>query len=227
MLKILLRQCLSHERTRMHTSRSFINFPIFALVFAVFFLSPSVSVASAFSPLQVIQSGSERGLQIIKDSLFQGGPDLRQTKDEILSIVDEYFDFAEMAKRALGRPWKDQEPEKQQEFVRLFKQLLFNTYVSRVEATATPNTSTLYDTETVEGDYALVRTRVASASNPDVQIDYRLRLDETGWKVYDVVIEGISLVGNYRHQFGSILNNESFDSLLSRLRQKIEIQATS
>ena len=159
---------------------------------------PLSAQASSSSPLQVIQSGSDRGLGIIKSSLFEGGPSLQQRRDEILSIVEEYFDFQEMSRRALGRPWKEISPEEQQEFVRLFKQLLFNTYVSRIEAGATPTTSIRYDGETLEDRFALVKTQVTGADQPDIEIDYRLLLSGTEWKVYDVVIEGISLVSNYR-----------------------------
>lgn len=201
------------------------NEQIVPLAAAVLWLMASVVtsqpiMAASSSPLQVIQSGSERGMRIIKSSLFEGGPSLQQRRDEILRIVEEYFDFNEMAKRALGRPWKAVDREKQQEFVALFKELLFNTYIDRIKATATPTTSTRYEGETVEGRYALVKTWVTGANQPDFEIDYKLLLNGGGWKVYDVVIEGISLVGNYRQQFGSILNNETFESLLQRLREK-------
>ena len=183
-------------------------------------------MAAPASPLEVIQSGTERGLQIIKNSLSGAGPALDQRREEILIIVDEYFDFGEMSRRSLGRPWKDQPPNKQQEFVALFKQLLFNTYVSRIEAAATPTTRIDYDQEKIEGEHALVRTRAVNDQKPPVQIDYRLRAESAGWKVYDVVIEGVSLISNYREQFASVLSSESFDSLIKRLREKVAKQAT-
>lgn len=186
----------------------------------------SIGVAS-LSPLQLIQSGSDRGLQIVKSALFEGCPGLQQRRDEILTIVEEYFDFDEMAKRALGRPWKEITPEKQQEFIRLFKQLLFNTYVNRIETTTTPTTRIRYEAETAQSLYALVKTRVANDNEPDFDIDYRLLLSGAEWKVYDVVIEGMSLVGNYRQQFTSILNNEPFENLLKQLRKKVETQSRS
>ena len=170
----------------------------------------------------MIQSGSDRSLGIIKELLFEGGPSLQQRRDEILSIVEEYFDFQEMSRRALGRPWKEISPEKQQEFVRLFKRLLFNTYASRIESGATPTTSTRYDGETIEDRIALVKTQVTGNNQADIEIDYRLLLSGTEWKVYDIVIEGISLVSNYRQQFASILNGESFEGLLKRLSEKAE-----
>lgn len=183
---------------------------------------PVSSMAASRSPLQVIQSGSDRGLQIIKSSLFEGGPSLQQRRDEILTIVEEYFDFSEMSKRAMGRPWKDVSPQQQQAFIVLFKQLLFNTYVNRIETAASPATTFRYDGETIDGQYAIVTSRVVNSSQSEVHIDYRLLLQGTDWKVYDVVIEGISLVGNYRQQFSSILTSQSFGNLLKRLEEKVQ-----
>lgn len=206
----------------MHRKRQILHLAagIFGVIASVVF--PLSAHALPSTPLQVIRSGSDRGLEIIKSSLFDGGPSLQQRRDEILKIVEEYFDFQEMSKRALGRPWKEISAEEQQEFVRLFKQLLFNTYVSRIEATAKPTTSTRYHGETLDDRFALVKTQIIGVNQPDIQIDYRLLLSGTEWKVYDVVIEGISLVGNYRQQFASILNSESFESLLKRLKEKTE-----
>ncbi len=198
------------------------------VVFAAFFVGVIGSFfalsAAGRTPLEIVRSGSERGLDIIKGALAGNGPGLRDRRAEILRIVDEYFNFEEMARRSLGRPWKDQSPDNQREFVQLFKQLLFNVYVSRVEAAATPDTRIAYDQEKIEGDYAIVGTRVTSRNQPDVRIEYRLRIENGQWQAYDVVIEGISLVNNYRQQFGSILSNESFRDLLNRLRAKVAEQ---
>lgn len=178
------------------------------------------------TPLVVIQSGTEKALDILHSSKAGQAPSLKARKGEILKIVDEYFNFHEMAKRALGRPWKEQPPEKQKEFVELFKQLLFNSYVDKVESYTGANERFAYDEEKIEGDYALVKTRVLGYKDSDVRVDYRLRFDGGTWKVYDVVVEGISLVNNYREQFSSILTNESFDSLLKRMRQKVAAQSS-
>lgn len=207
----------------MHRERRLLHFTATILWLIALMVYPLSAQASPSSPLQVIQSGSDRGLHIIKSCLFEGGPSLQQRRDEILRVLEEYFDFQEMARRALGRPWKEISPEKQQEFVRLFKQLLFNTYMSRIEAGAKPTTNIRYhDGEMLEDRFALVKTQVTGTDRPDIEIDYRLLLNGTEWKVYDVVIEGISLVSNYREQFASVLNGESFESLLKRLREKAE-----
>jgi phospholipid transport system substrate-binding protein len=186
---------------------------------------PFWAQASSPSPLQVVQSGTDRGLRIIKSSLIEGASSLEQRRNEILGVLEEVFDFQEMSRRPLGRHWKQISPEKQQEFVRLFKQLLFNTYVGRAEAGATPTMSIRYHGELLEDRFALVKTQVTGTDRPDVEIDYRLLHNGTEWKIYDVVIEGISLVGNYREQFASILSTESFESLLKRLRDTVEKQS--
>jgi phospholipid transport system substrate-binding protein len=174
------------------------------------------------NPMALIQSGTESALQILHESQRRQAPSLRQRKDEILVIVNEYFDFEEMAKRSLGRPWKEQTPEKRQEFAQLFKQLLFNTYINRLDNYTGSNERVFYDSEKLDGDYALVKTHILYQGNNNISIEYRLHRDAGRWQVYDVVVEGISFVDNYRGQFGSILTNESFDSLLIRLRQKVD-----
>jgi len=174
------------------------------------------------TPMALIHDGTERALQLLHESQTGQASSLRKRRSEILDIVSEYFSFDEMAKRALGRPWKDQTPDKREEFARLFKLLLFNTYVNRLENYTGPSERVVYDSETLDGDYALVRTHVLYQGNNNVSIDYRLRHSEGQWKVYDVVVEGISFVDNYRNQFASILANESFDSLLRKLREKVD-----
>jgi len=206
----------------MHRERRHLHFSATILWLIALVVYPLWAQASSSSPLRLVHSGSDRELCIIKSSLFEGGPSIQQRRDEILGVLEEYFDFQEMARRALGRQWKEISQEKQQEFVRLFKQLLFNTYVSHIESGAKPTTNIRYNGEVLEDRFALVKTQVTGTDRPDIEIDYRLLLNGTEWKVYDVVIEGISLVSNYRQQFASVLNGESFESLLKRLGEKAE-----
>lgn len=191
------------------------------VVFFLLAIAPQWTIAAAPSPLGVIQAGTERALQILRASHTGEAPSLHQRRSEILTVVDEFFNFDEMAKRALGRPWKDQPPEKRAEFVRLFKQLLFTAYINRVENCTGVDEQIHYDAERIDGEYAVVKTHVAFQGNQNVQIDYRLHQEGSQWKVYDVVVEGISFVSNYRSQFASILANESFDTLLRKMREKV------
>ncbi len=179
------------------------------------------AVSGQQNPMALIQSGTERAMQVLHECQGGQAPSLRQRKDEILAIVSEYFGFEEMAKKALGRQWKEQTDEKRLEFARLFKQLLFNTYINRLENYACSNVQVFYDSEKLDGDYALVKTHFVYQGGNNISIEYRLSRGEGQWKVYDVVVEGISFVDNYRGQFSSILTNQSFDSLLRKLHEKV------
>ena len=171
-------------------------------------------------PMALIQNGTERAFQILHESQSRQAPSLRQRKDEILVLVNEYFNFEEMGKRALGRPWKEQTPEKRKEFVQLFEQLLFNTYINRIENYTGSNERVFFDSEKLDGDYAIVKTHILYQGDNNISIEYRLHRDGGRWQVYDVVVEGISFVGSCRGEVGSILTHESFDSLLLKLRRK-------
>jgi phospholipid transport system substrate-binding protein len=199
---------------------------IFLVCFVVCATIMETAALAASSPLMIVRDGTDQALKILRETQA-GGPPLRQRKSEIETIVSKYFNFDEMARRALGRPWKDQSAAKQQEFVKLFKDLLFNTYVDRVQSYTGTNEKITYDNEKIDGEYAVVKTRIRGYKDTDVQVDYRLRRDKDSWMVYDVVVEGVSFVDNYRGQFSSILANESFDSLLRRLQDKIAAQRNS
>jgi phospholipid transport system substrate-binding protein len=180
------------------------------------------AVPGQSNPMGLIRTGTQRAIQILYETQSGRASSLRQRKAEILDVVSQYFNFEEMAKRALGHAWKDQPADKRQRFVQLFKQLLFNTYINRLENYTGSSEQVSYDSEKLDGDYALVKTHILYQGASNVSIDYRLRRDGSAWKVYDVVVEGISIVENYRSQFSSILANESFDSLLKRLQEKVE-----
>jgi phospholipid transport system substrate-binding protein len=180
---------------------------------------PKTTLAAASTPIEVIQSGTDKVLTILRQSEPGQPYPLRQREGEILDIVSNYFNFDEMSRRALGKPWKQQSIENRQEFAKLFKKLLFNTYVDRMENYN--NEKIFYDSQKVENDFALVKTYFIH-QNENIPIDYRLRKEEGRWQVYDVLVGGISYIDNYRSQFASILANQSFDFLLGMLRQKVE-----
>ena len=202
------------------TGRFFIV-PGVLFLLLVFPYLAGASVPNQSGPLAVIESGTQKALEILHQSESGQAAPLRQRKQEILKIVGQYFNFDEMSKSALGYPWKQQTPEKRQEFVHLFKQLLFDTYVTRLQNYTGSNEKVVYDSQLVNGNYAVVKTHVMYQGNKNVSIDYRLHKTNGEWKVYDVVVEGVSLIVNYRSQFSAILANESFNSLLQKLREKV------
>ncbi|HAA03031.1 MAG TPA: organic solvent tolerance ABC transporter substrate-binding protein [Syntrophobacteraceae bacterium] len=189
----------------------------------VFALLPITQQASASPrPKAVIETGMERVLGFLRTKCSDGqSVAMRYHRVEIEKIVSEYFDFREMAMRSLGPSWKQQAPDKQQEFTQLFKDLIFNTYIDRIDTYTCSNEKVTYDDEALDGNHAVVRTRITGyKGNKDIPLEYRLSLKDNDWKAYDVVIEGVSLVNNYRQQFASILNRESFEGLLKRMRDK-------
>lgn len=180
---------------------------------------PRLALATDSAPMEVIQSNTDKVLTILHQSKSGQAQSLRQREGEILDVVSNYFNFDEMSRRSLGDAWKQQPPEKIQEFAKLFKKLLFNTYIGRMENYH--DEKTFYDSQRVDDDFASVKTHFLHQSD-NISIDYKLHRERGQWKVYDVVVEGISYVDNYRSQITSILAHQSFDSLISMLRQKVE-----
>jgi phospholipid transport system substrate-binding protein len=139
-------------------------------------------------------------------------------RSELRRIAEDIFDFEEMSRRALGPHWNARTPEERREFVPLFTDLLERTYIGRIESGR--GGTVHYVGETTDGDEATVRTRVVTAKSAEIPIDYRMRRKDGRWRVYDVNIEGVSLVNNYRSQFNTVIRSSSYGALVERLRSR-------
>ncbi|SFM99612.1 MlaC/ttg2D family ABC transporter substrate-binding protein [Thermodesulforhabdus norvegica] len=180
------------------------------------------SVHGETGPMDVIKSGTQRVLNILNTCKPGETLTVAEYRAELEKIVDEYFDFDEMSIRVLGRHVRSFTPEQRSEFRDLFRELLFETYIDRYETyTCGGNEEVIYEGEVIREPYALVKTVVRGYKDTDVVVEYRLKKKPEGWKVYDVVVEGVSLIQNYRSQFNDILVRESSEQLLQRLRQKV------
>lgn len=177
---------------------------------AVALLVSTVSPALAGAPTDALKQRVDRVVQIL------GEPG--DHRAAIRSIAHETFDFEEMARRALGPHWNSRTPEERREFVPLFTDLLERSYIGRIEAGR--GGTVAYVGESAQGDEATVRTRVTTEQRSEIPIDYRMHRKDGRWLVYDVNIEGVSLVNNYRSQFNSVIQSSSFAALLDRLRAK-------
>ncbi len=197
--------------------------PIYQALISVLCLCLWASQAiAANDPQAVIKTGTDQVLALLKKY-----PENTRVRREIIrtavdKCVDEYFDFDEIAKHALGTRWNEQPPEKQQEFTRDFSQLLFNTYIGKIEKYT--NEKMTYNQKQIGGNCAVIEALEIGDQSGKIHIDYYLRLKDGKWKVYDVAIEGIGLVANYRSQFEAILQRKSFDDLLRQLKEKIAAQ---
>jgi phospholipid transport system substrate-binding protein len=140
-------------------------------------------------------------------------------REKLRELINPKFNFAEMSKRSLGPNWNDLSPDEQKEFTTVFSELLARTYLSKIE-TVKPGMVKV-ESEQVEAPRAVVKTTVTSKGDT-FPIDYKLTLSNNTWQVYDVVIENIGLVANYRNEFSGIIRKEKFAGLMERLRKKIE-----
>jgi len=157
-----------------------------------------------------------RVIATLEDPALKGESKVGKRRQVIRSITDGVFDWTEMAKRSLGRHWAGRTPAEQQEFVGLFRDLLERAYVSRIERyTGEP---VAFVGESMDGDQATVRTKITTKQNQEVPIDYRMIRQGNRWLVYDVLIESISLVGNYRTQFEGIIKTSSYGELVKKLK---------
>ena len=154
----------------------------------------------------------------LENLALKGESKTAERRQALRSITDGVFDWNEMAKRALGRHWAPRTPAEQQEFVSLFRDLLERAYVSKIERYA--GEPITYMGEAADGDLTTVRTKITTRQNQEVAIDYRMFKDADRWRVYDVLIAGISLVNNYRTQFDGIIKTSSYDELVRRLKAR-------
>ena len=177
--------------------------------------------ADQSGPLEVVRASVSRVLAIVQAPhpvSSAGG----QRRTEIRRIAQGLFDFNEMARLTLARHWKDRSVREQEEFVQLFTELLERSYLTTIENYAGEKVA--FVGETISGPYAQVRSRITTERRMEISIDYRLIESGARWAVYDVVLDGVSLVSNYRSQFNSIIRTSSFPDLLTKLRSK-EIEA--
>jgi phospholipid transport system substrate-binding protein len=177
----------------------------------------AVNIASAdISPTDSIRGSVDGILTILQNK------ELDQTtrRKEMRKVINERFDFHAMSQSTLATNWKKASKEQQEEFVTLFSQLIENTYIGRVEAYTDEKVD--YPGEKVKGNKAVVATLILTAS-ADIPIDYKVYQKKNGeWWVYDVIIEGISLISNYRSSYQDIVSKEGLDGLLAKMRDKIK-----
>lgn len=148
-----------------------------------------------------------------------GDADKTVRRQKLRELINPKFNFAEMSKRSLGANWNDLSSNEQAEFTEVFSELLARTYLSKIE-TVKPGMVKV-ESEQVENPRAIVKTVVISKGD-SFPIDYKLMNSNSSWQVYDVVIENIGLVANYRNEFSGIIRKERFSGLMERLRKKIE-----
>jgi phospholipid transport system substrate-binding protein len=173
--------------------------------------------ALAGAPTEALSASIDKIIALLADPAYKN-PDTRPAmRTKLITAIDAVFDMKELSRRALGAQWNKFTPEQQQRFVTAFGQLLQNTYLDKIESYTDEKVQYLKEQDLGTGKVE-VDTKVVGKGK-EIPISYRLS-DHNGWKVYDVVIEGVSLVQNYRTQFGQILVNETPDALIAKIAAK-------
>jgi phospholipid transport system substrate-binding protein len=188
------------------------------LVFMLLVVGFPFSVWAGLATEQ-IKATTDKIISIVTDPALKEPSQAEKKKSLIMKAVNERFDWREMSRRSLGPHWAKLNEEERRNFVNLFSQLLERTYLDRVENYSGEKVT--YTGEKMEGDYATVETKVLTSKNVDAPVVYRVRKEGGSWLVYDISIEGVSLVYNYRTQFNSILSKSSYAELVAKLKEKI------
>jgi phospholipid transport system substrate-binding protein len=173
-----------------------------------------VGSAAAGPPTEQLQRRVDEVIRVLDDPALKDRPADRRGK--IRQLAEDIFDYPDTARRALGPHWNARSPQERQEFVKLFADLLDRAYISKIDVYQ--GEKVRWVGETMNGDEAVVKTAITTKSGTDVPVEYRMHQRDGRWLVYDVIIEGVSLVANYRTQFNKIVQTESYDVLVQKLK---------
>ena len=176
--------------------------------------------ASAQSPLETIQTQVTKVLEVLRDPALQSESAKETREKKVWTLIDGVFDYTELSKRTLAQHWRTFTPEQQKEFTQLFGKLLGTVYMDRIMA-YTNEKVVFAKTTKLSEDTTEIQSEVVTATK-SIPIHYRMISRDGSWKVFDVVVEGISLVQNYRSQFRDILSKQSPQDLLKILRDKVK-----
>ncbi len=192
--------------------------PIFFMIFSLILTMPATAKASVVT--DEVKTTVDQVIKIVSDKEMKKPQNEQKRRSALKQAIGRIFNYGEMAKRSMAVHWKPLTPEQRKEFVGLFSTLLENSYAGKIESYH--QEKIVYDRESVEGNRAEVDTRVITPKRDEFSLDYRLLKDGNKWMVYDVVIEGVSLVSNYRTQFNKIINEQGYNELVKKLKTKSE-----
>jgi len=184
---------------------------------AVVALLLSAAPAQAGEPTDQLRTEIDRVIKVLEDPELKKENRARERQGEVREIASGSFDFEETAKRSLARHWASRMPAEWDEFLQLFANLLERSYIPKIELYGGEKIA--HVRETIDGDQATVKMKITTTQGTEVPVDYRMRRRER-WLVYDIIIEGVSLIANYRVQFNKIITASSHQELVTMMRDK-------
>jgi len=191
-----------------------------ALVIAVLVMMVMVAGREAWAgaPTDQLRTQVERAVKVLEDPELAKESRMAERRAAIRRIANDIFDFTETTRRSLGPHWQARTPQEREEITRLYADLLERSYIGKIEMYSGEKIQFVGDT--VDGDQASVRTRLVTKQGTEIPVDYRMHRVGDRWLTYDVVIEGVSLVANYRAQFNKIIQTSGYGALVKRLAAK-------
>jgi len=178
-----------------------------------------VRPAAASEPADQLKAAVDQVIKILEDPSLKASGKGEVRREAIRRVTDALFDWEETARQSLGPHWRQRTDAERRQFVALFRELLERTYLSKIELYSGEKIS--YVGDSVDGDMATVRTVMLTKKQQEVPIDYRMLRRGNRWLVYDVAVEGVSLVSNYRGQFNDIIRTASYPALVRKMEAKI------
>lgn len=208
---------IGSRSSRNMSARAHFSLMLRVFLAVVIWVGLTVVPGYAGAPTDSMKATIDEVLRIIREKELKQPGKADERRQQLEKVVGARFDYQEMSRRALGAHWNTLSDQEKQEFVGLFRTLLTNSYADKIETYSGEGVH--YLNERTEKDYAEVRTKVLSGKT-EIPLDYRLINKAEDWRVYDVVVDGVSLVNNYRGQFTKILRSSSYSDLVDQLRKK-------
>ena len=178
----------------------------------------SAGAAAAGLATDQLKGAIDRVIKTLEDPALKGETKMADRRQAIRKVANDIFDWSEIARRSLARHWQPLSEAQRTEFVGLFSELLERSYISKIELYG--GEKILYTNERLDGDYGTVATKIITKNGTEVPVDYKMFRRGERWLVYDVNIEGVSLVSNYRTQFNKIIQTASYGDLVTKLKTK-------
>ena len=189
---------------------------VLAVLLPVVLAGPQRAWAGA--PSDQLRAQIDRAVKILDDPELKKEGRQRERRAQVRQVANDIFDFQETAKRSLARHWTPRTQAERDEFVSLFSDLLERSYIGKIELYGGEKIQ--FVGESIEGEGAVVRTKLLTKQGTEIPIDYRMLRRGDKWLVYDVVIEGVSLISNYRTQFNKIITTSSYEELIKKMKTK-------
>ena len=187
-------------------------------IFTLMLFLACLTCAHAGAPMDLVRTGVDKATQLLKDPKLASSDKKNERVDRLREALDGIFDYEEMAKRALGTHWRQRTPAEQGEFVKLFRKFLEIVYSDKLDLYG--GQKVRFGREVMDNEFAQVESTIIQPKGEEIAVVYKLRQLNGQWKVYDAVVDNISVINNYRSQFDRVIASSSYEELVKRLREK-------